>query len=1340
MLKRLKCCLLAATLMLTAAPLSAAALLSDADAENGVWAEYYKGKFSSYSSGRFEDKIDNVWTTSNLPNGLTSRENFSVRYSFRLLTEAAGTYEIYCEADDGVQVSLNDIKLISDDGPHYPNESEKSISLNEKTYYDIVIEYYNGELDGTCKLYWKVPGKDKQIIPEDNIFKPLPARAEIKKSSGKIYACGSALTDSGEIFSVVLEKYDSNGALAQTVKSSRASKDTFIWETEKMTYDNNCDYKAFVTSCDSESVSETDELLSGVNATLTVDTYNTSPDSISPLMYGACLEDVNHELYGGIWSQLIFGDSFAEPANAEIPGFASAGGSFSTSRDDGVNQVTVSNQANGPKLIINDTEMTSGEISADIKMSGEGPAGFIIKTTDAKEGADNFNGYEIGIANNMLRIGKHEYNYSNIGDYSCSAPENTWVSLKVVMTENSFDVYVNQTLAASYTDPNPLKTGSIGLRAWSCDASFKNITVINDDGEQQNIQIAYPIATSVSQMWSPVVRGEANGEFSIVTESPYKGTQSQNITFTSGSGAVGISNSSLNKKGINFEKDKEYEGYIYARSAAPTTIYAVAESADGGNIYAETEISISSDEWTKYEFKLTPNAKDSAGKITFELRSSASVDLGYVFFQPGEWGRFEGLPVRKDAAELLKEQGVTVLRFGGCMANATDYKWKSMLGDPETRPTYKGWWYDYSSFGFGIIEFMNLCEKLGVVGIPDFNGYETAEDMADFIDFALGTDPDNEWVQKRIEMGHEEPYSLPYLQYGNEEGAYGQSFKEFTERFNAAANAIWEKTDDITLILGDFAYQQVITDPYNFDGADNGLRTLEYHKSVLDNAAAHNMPVWFDIHIWNEKTTDPDRYFDAAMSLYTQLKKLSPDADFKLPVFELNANTHDMERALSNAYSIIRAEQLSNIFPVVISANCLQVDGHNDNGWNQGLIFMNNDSAWMQPPAYVTQMSQEVYQSTKLEYSSKKLSDSVSVVASRSADGKTIILKTANLLSTSYTIKIQTPGFSGNQNTVSVTALKASSNSAVNTADNPYNVVPINTVTENALVNNQLNITLSPRSYTTIQITAESEHISPSSVTLSASSTEISVSEQFTLTAEVSDNTAHDAEIGWISSDNSVANVSNGVVTGVKAGSVVITAYLKNYPDITASCTVSVKAQSISDDNPAVNPPTVTTPQNGTVTVNGKTVLYVNGKAVTGTKVVTVSGKMYAVVGGYVKTGKKQVVKIKSLYYIVNASGVVQKGTKNKLIKVGTKSYVVNKNGVVQRKASGKKLVKVGTKSYIVNKLGVVQKGTKNKLVKIGKKAYIVNKSGVVQKNKKSIKVGKKTYKTNKKGVAVKIK
>src|SRR5580704_6191468 len=34
------------------------------------------------------------------------------------------------------------------------------------------------------------------------------------------------------------------------------------------------------------------------------------------LLAGVCLEDVNHEIYGGLYSQMIFGESFQEPPNA----------------------------------------------------------------------------------------------------------------------------------------------------------------------------------------------------------------------------------------------------------------------------------------------------------------------------------------------------------------------------------------------------------------------------------------------------------------------------------------------------------------------------------------------------------------------------------------------------------------------------------------------------------------------------------------------------------------------------------------------------------------------------------------------------------------------------------------------------------------------------------------------------------------------------------------------------------------------------------------------------------------------------------------------------------------
>lgn len=48
----------------------------------------------------------------------------------------------------------------------------------------------------------------------------------------------------------------------------------------------------------------------------TLTTIRVFPDeitgNISPYLVGACIEDVNHEIYGGIYSQMIFGESFEE--------------------------------------------------------------------------------------------------------------------------------------------------------------------------------------------------------------------------------------------------------------------------------------------------------------------------------------------------------------------------------------------------------------------------------------------------------------------------------------------------------------------------------------------------------------------------------------------------------------------------------------------------------------------------------------------------------------------------------------------------------------------------------------------------------------------------------------------------------------------------------------------------------------------------------------------------------------------------------------------------------------------------------------------------------------------
>lgn len=51
---------------------------------------------------------------------------------------------------------------------------------------------------------------------------------------------------------------------------------------------------------------------------------------VSRYLTGACIEGVNHEVYGGIYSQIIFGESFQEPVRGDqaVKGFVAVDGSW----------------------------------------------------------------------------------------------------------------------------------------------------------------------------------------------------------------------------------------------------------------------------------------------------------------------------------------------------------------------------------------------------------------------------------------------------------------------------------------------------------------------------------------------------------------------------------------------------------------------------------------------------------------------------------------------------------------------------------------------------------------------------------------------------------------------------------------------------------------------------------------------------------------------------------------------------------------------------------------------------------------------------------------------------
>ena len=785
---------------------------------------------------------------------------------------------------------------------------------------------------------------------------------------------------------------------------------------------------------------------------------------VTPYLTGACIEDVNHEIYGGIDSQMIFGESFAEPAvQLPLKVFKTYEGRWTLTEDGSVQGIG----GNGSKIIWDGPAISEGEVSVDVKLTETtgGNGGLILKVINADKGADAFTGYEVSLERpGFLVIGRHRQNWEPLQRIPCDVPVNEWINLRVRLGAKSLDVFVNGKRVTEFEDTeHPLAAGAVGVRIWQHKVYFCNLS-INAGGSPQKISFEYDAgnnsADSVSGMWRPVRQGGVAGSFSLVSQGAFSGQQSQKIIFSNGAGVLGIENQSLNRWGMNFVKGKSYEGYVWARAESPTELFVALESKGGSAIYAEKSLKLKAGDWQKLDFTLKPNAADKAGRFAIKLKQPGAVELSYAFLQPGSWGRFKNLPVRKDVAEGLIEQGVTVLRYGGSMVNNPEYRWKKMIGPRASRPPHEGHWYPYSSDGWGTFDFLNFCEAAGFLGIPDFDINESPQDMADLMDY-LNASSDSEWGRKRIADGHPKPYRLKYIELGNEE----RVDENYFEKFKAVAEVIWAKDPAIFLIVGDFSYHKVITDPFNFTGADSSITSLAAQQKILQLAKQHNREVWFDLHVWTEEPPN-DSTLPAMFSYIDALGKIADGAKHKVLVFELNANNHSQRRALANALAI-NAIMRDGRLPITCSANCLQPDGQNVNGWDQGLLFFNPSQSWLQPPAYVTQMISRSHQ--PLVVKSESLATNLDVCATRSEDGKTLVLQVVNFGEEPVTSPLKISGFMPAKSVTQVLTL-AGSLDARNTDRTPGAIKPTTAKWQHGLKDGKTAVIFPAHSFTVISL------------------------------------------------------------------------------------------------------------------------------------------------------------------------------------------------------------------------------------------------------------------------------
>lgn len=662
---------------------------------------------------------------------------------------------------------------------------------------------------------------------------------------------------------------------------------------------------------------------------------------IEPLIYGAGAEDVNHEIYGGLYDQKIFGEGFEEPSLSNIKGFQAYDSSWSVTS--GMAQLVTTRHG---KLIYASQVLTNAIVEVEVRMDDiNAIAGFIVNVSDAASGADAFNGYEIALnaQKGSFVLGKHQKNWQPISDTPMTFnPLGEWNKIRVNIDGAKLVIYLNGKQIKTYTDTNsPLKSGYVGLRSYGGSATFRNLKI---DGQDIDFVSDGP---NVSGLWT--VLGE--GTFEHDSSNPFTGKFSQKI---SGKAGTGIFNQGLNRWGISIRKDETLYVSVYLKGTA-RSVQVALQSADGSKEYARTSISGIGNAWKRFDVQLTPNNTDPAGRFCLLLGEEGEVWADQVLLHTDSY------PFRQDLTEAFRQEHLSFLRYGGTMVNAREYLTKDMIGSPLERQPYHGHWYTYATNGFAIPEFVRFARLIGAEPTFSVNIEDNPSDVLALL--------------KEIE-----PYNLRYIEIGNEEciGSSARSgYEHYVERYLTLYNAIHQKYPELKFINSAW---------WRADQLD----TMQYVFQQLDGKCDY-----WDYHPWTETPQQAKEREAEIAQMQTRFREWNPQTAMRCAILEENGNTHDMARALAHAVMLNVVRRAAGFVPLDSPANALQPYRQNDNGWDQGQIFFSPSQVWMQPPFYAQQMAARNHQPVLIE-SKCNTNNLLDYTATRNQAGDTIVLHIVN--------------------------------------------------------------------------------------------------------------------------------------------------------------------------------------------------------------------------------------------------------------------------------------------------------------------------------------------------------
>lgn len=264
--------------------------------------------------------------------------------------------------------------------------------------------------------------------------------------------------------------------------------------------------------------------------------------------------------------------------------------------------------------------------------------------------------------------------------------------------------------------------------------------------------------------------------------------------------------------GINQEKGDTYNFYLFAKSEQ--TLHLTVSIQINNQTSCSSDIIINDANWKRYDAQFL--ATETARNATFSIqcKEKGTLYLGFCSLMPAE--TFHGHGLRKDLAEKLEQMHPSFLRFpGGCIVEGftleTAMFFCNTVGPVWERPSHWLLWHYRTTNGLGFHEYMQLCEDLKLSALYVCNCGMTCQgrgpyyfneaqmqfainDTLNALEYALGSSQTH-WGSLRAKMGHPEPFSLKYLEIGNE-----NSGTEYEACFNRIREAVLERYPQIIIV------------------------------------------------------------------------------------------------------------------------------------------------------------------------------------------------------------------------------------------------------------------------------------------------------------------------------------------------------------------------------------------------------------------------------------------------------------------------------------------------------------------------------------------------------------